>query len=262
MLTDAQRLARDGKLTASKVGCLMTGDREKIMEVWRELCGDPSYAEPSLDDIWQVRLGQITEPLNLEWYTKMIGNALTRQGEVVVHPDYQWAAATLDAFDSSLPGPVEAKCVSGFEKYETVLQRYMPQLHWQMIVTKTQKCAFSVIQGARRPYVEVVNYDQAYGDELFSRAQKLMECVWSLAPPVEMAPMEKQISRLRDYNMTGNNYWAAAAKDWTEHQSASIAFKNAEAKIREMVPADGASASGHGIIARRDRALRISIKPV
>ena len=159
-LTDAQRLAREGKLTASRVAPLMTGDKAKIMAVWRELCGDPTYEEEDLSEIWAVQLGATTEGLNLDWYERTTGRILSKRGDVVVHPDYDWAAATLDAFDTLIPGPVEAKHTSGFEKFDVVLQRYQPQIHWQMEVTQTRKCALSVIQGGRQPTVEIIDYER------------------------------------------------------------------------------------------------------
>jgi hypothetical protein len=260
MLTAAQRLAREGRLTASRVACLMTGDKAKIMAVWRELCGDPSYEEENLDDVWAVQLGVATEQLNLDWYEKL-RNPVTRRGEVVMHPDYNWAAATLDGFDAVLNLPIEVKHVSGFEKYETVLARYMPQMHWQMECLNARKCAFSVIQGARQPFVEIVEYDEPYGEELMSRARKFMIHVWNMTPPVELPPAEYiRPSRLRDYDMTGNNHWASYAKDFLDHQSAAKLFKDAETKLREMMPNDASSAVGYGVTARRDRALRISIR--
>lgn len=262
MLTEAQRLAREGKLTASRVAPLMTGDKAKIMAVWRELCGDPSFEEEDLSEIWAVQLGATTEKLNLDWYEK-VHRPITRRGDVVVHPDYNWAAATLDGFDASLPGPVEAKHVSGFEKYDVVLQRYMPQMHWQMEVTGTRRCAFSVIQGGRQPTVDIVDYDKSYADELMARALRLMEHVWNMTPPVELESVElKRISRLKDYNMTGNNHWASYANDFLKHKSAAKIFKDAETKLREMMPNDGITATGYGVIARRDKALRVSIRPV
>ena len=260
-LTETQKLAREGKLTASRIGCLMAGDKERIYELWREMVGDPLYKEPDLSEIWAVQLGVATERLNLDWYERL-HSPVSRRGEVVNHPEYLWAAATIDGFDVSLPGPVEAKHVSGFEKYEQVLARYMPQLHWQMECTGTKKCAFSVIQGARQPFVEIVEYDQAYGDELISRAQKFMLHVIAMTPPVELPPADYQkVSALVDYDMTNNNYWAAYAKDFLEHQNAAKLFKNAETQLKEITPNDARSATGYGVLVRRDRALRLSVRP-
>src|SRR6266446_2253835 len=263
MLTGAQKLARSGKLTASRVSCLMTGDKAKIITVWQELCGDPTYEEEDLSEIWAVQLGATTEGLNLDWYQRTTGRILSKRGDVVVHPDYDWAAATLDGFDGILPGPVEAKHTSGFEKFDVVLQRYQPQVHWQMEVTQTRQCALSVIQGGRQPTVEIIDYDKAYADELMARALRLMEHVWNITPPVEMEPMElTRISRMRDYNMTGNNQWASAASDWLKHKETAKLWETSVETLKGLVANDAASATGYGITARRDRANRISIKPI
>jgi hypothetical protein len=260
MLTEKQKLLRSGKLTASKVACLMDGNKERIHELWRQMIGDPQYEEPNLDEVWAVQLGNATERLSLDWYERL-HNPVSRRGEVVVHPDFAWAAATLDGFDVSLPAPIEAKHVSGFEKYETVLGRYMPQMHWQMGCTSTKKCVFSVIQGARQPFVEIVEYDADYGRELIARAQRFMECVWAMVPPVELDPVDYQKpSALVDYDMHGNNYWAAYAKDWLQHKDAAKLFKNAETELKELVPHDARSCIGYGVQIKRDRALRLSVR--
>ena len=262
-LTEVQKLAREGKLTASRVACLMTGDKAKIMQVWRELCGDPSVEEENLDDVWAVQLGSTTEQLNLDWYERKTGKVLTRRGEVIQHPEYEWAAATLDGFDLSIPGPVETKHVGGFEKFDAIVQRYMPQCHWQMECTQTTQCILSVIQGARQPTLEVIAYDKEYANELMTRAIRFMEHVRNMTEPVVMDPVEvKNISRAKDYNFTGNNHWASYANDWLLHKSAAKKFKEAEEQLKEMVPDDAASCVGHGLIAKRDKALRISIRGI
>jgi hypothetical protein len=260
-LTDAQKLAREGKLTASRVACLMTGEKAKIIAVWRELCGDPSYEEESLDDIWQVQLGITTEKLNLDWYERKTGRVLTRRGEVIVHPNYDWAAATLDGFDAVIPGPIEAKHVGGFEPIEKVIERYQPQVQWQMEVTGSTKCILSVIEGGRVPRLVPIDRDKDYADELMARALRLMEHVWNMTEPVVMEPVElKIVSRLRDYNMTGNNTWAAAANDWLQHKKASELWNTSVETLKGMVANDAATCTGYGVVAKRDKANRISIK--
>jgi hypothetical protein len=263
MLSEAQRLAREGKLTASRIACLMTGDKAKIMQLWRELCGDPSYVEEDLSEIWAVQLGTTTEQLNLDWYQRTKGRSLSRRGEVVLHPDYDWAASTIDGFDAVLPGPVEAKHTSGFEKFDIVLQRYQPQIHWQMECTQTKLCAFSVIEGGRQPRVEIVPYNKAYADELMARALRLMQHVWNMTEPVVLEPMEiRKIDPLINYNFTGNNAWATAADDWLNHRDAAVKHEEAEAKLRELIPNDARTVTGYSIVAKRDRANRISIRGI
>lgn len=96
MLTVDQLQAREGKITASRVGVLMSGDEAKILALWREMLG--LEEPPDLSGVWPVRRGEATEQLNLDWFQEKQGKPVIRRGEVVVHPDYDWAACTLDGW--------------------------------------------------------------------------------------------------------------------------------------------------------------------
>lgn len=98
MLSPDQIEARRGKLTASRVACLMNGTKEEILNLWRELVGDPKWEPEDLSGVWPVQLGSTTEELNLDWFELKTGKSVTRRGEVVVHPEYEWAACTLDGW--------------------------------------------------------------------------------------------------------------------------------------------------------------------
>src|SRR5579884_3147628 len=260
MLSPTQIAQRDGKLTASRVACLVTGDEQKIFDLWRELTGDPSYVPEDLSGVWAVQLGSYTETLNLDWYERRTGKPLSRRGDVVMHSKYDWAACTLDGFDDALPGPVETKHVGGFEKIETVRERYMPQVHWQMIVTGTSKCALSIIEGAREPVVEIIERDSAYAAELLRRAEQFMQCVFELRPPVALAPVAAPTKAEKIYDMTGSNQWASEAVVWITNRQAAKDFAAAEKAIKGIVPTDAIRCHGHGIEARRDKANRVSIR--
>jgi predicted phage-related endonuclease len=166
MLTAAQLKAREGKLTASRVACLMHGDADKIMQLYREMIGE---GEPEdLDHIWPVRLGSATEELNLDWF-EMKNGTLSRRGDVIVHKKYTWAAATLDGWYDDLGCPVECKHVGGREPLEIIIDRYQPQMQWQMEVTGASQCALSVIMGAAEPVVEFIDRDADYAAEMVKR---------------------------------------------------------------------------------------------
>lgn len=96
MLTPAQTMARKGKLTGSRIACLMTGDTAAILQLYRELIGE--VPEEDLSDKWPVQLGIATEQLSLDWFERKSRMPVTRRGEVVVSPKYDWAACTLDGF--------------------------------------------------------------------------------------------------------------------------------------------------------------------
>jgi hypothetical protein len=77
--TPEQSAARKGKLTASVVGALMSGDEAKIMQLWRRLTEDPSYRDEDLSDVWPVALGLVTEQLNLDWYERRTDHPVLRR---------------------------------------------------------------------------------------------------------------------------------------------------------------------------------------
>lgn len=260
MLSPDQVRQRDGKLTASRVACLMTGDAEKIMNLWRELVGDPAFVAEDLSDVWAVQLGSHTEVLNLDWYEKRTGKALLKRGDVIVHPGCDWAAATLDGWDEVQSAPVECKHVGGFEKLPAILERYAPQAHWQMIVTGARQCVFSIIEGAREPVIEIVERDAAYAAELWKRAEQFMECVRTLTPPVEFAPVAAPVKAEKTYDMTGNNQWASDAVTWMTTKQAAKDFAATEKSIKSIVPADAIKCNGHGISVSRNKAGSLSIR--
>lgn len=260
MLSPEQLTARAGKLTASRVAALMKGDPDDLLNLWRMLVGDPDYVEPDLSDVWAVQLGSLTEVLSLDWYERRTGKPLAKRGDVIVHPQFDWAACTLDAWDNDLSAPVECKHVGGFEPTAKILERYAPQIHWQMIVTGADKGIFSIIEGAREPIIEIVPKDVAYADELLDRAQQFMECVWSLTPPVALPPVAAPVKAEKTYDFTGNNAWASEAATWVTTRQAFKDHQAADKAIKQLVPADAAKCSGHGIAVSRSKSGSLTIR--
>lgn len=261
MLTAEQLRQREGKLTASRIGILMGGDERELLDLWREMVGDPSYQPEDLSGVWPIRLGEATEQANLDWYEYKTGRKLTRRGEVVICPAADWAAATLDGWDASYPGPIDCKHVGGFEPREKIVARYTPQLFWQMIVTGGRWSALSIIEGAREPVIEEVPWDAGYAAELWRRAEAFMECVTTLTPPVVLAPVAAPVApeKFRDVDMSMNNAWAAYAADWLEHHPAAKKFETAAKELKALIEGDVGKATGHGVVVKRDKANRLSI---
>lgn len=96
MLSPAQIEQRKGKLTASRVAALMKGDAVAIDRLYREMIGEEQPED--LSAVWAVQLGIVTEQLNLDWYERKNQVPVTMRGEVVVNPEYPWAACTLDGW--------------------------------------------------------------------------------------------------------------------------------------------------------------------
>jgi hypothetical protein len=258
MLTPAQIDARRGKLTASRVACLMRGDTSKIMELYLEMTNDPAWVEEDLSEVWPVQLGSITEPLNVRWFDLKHGPT-SRHGEVVVHSN-GWAACTLDLWSDLHGCAGECKHVGGHEPFDVIVERYQPQLHHIMNVTNTKQCALSVIMAAREPIVEFIDYDAEYGAELWRRAEAFMQCVWSKTPPVDIdEPVTPPVPG-KVYDMSTSNTWASSAFLWRENIAGKKLAEMAEKELKAMMPADGKKAFGAGIYISRDRAGRLSLR--
>jgi len=256
-LTAAQVALRAGKLTASRIACLMSGDAQKILELWEQMIGE--RAEEDLSLVWPVQLGEVTEPLNLRWF-ELKFFPLSRFGDVVTHPRYAWAACTLDAWCSQLQCPVEVKHNNGWEPMEVIVERYQPQMQWQMEITGAKSCALSVILGAREPLVEFVNAEPKYQTEMIARGRQFMDHVEERTRPVDLPTIPPPVDATKLYDMTGKNEWASSAGVWLDTWQAAHDHDDAAAILKSLVPADAKKAHGHGVRITRDKVGRLSLR--
>lgn len=257
MLSPEQREARQGKLTASRIACLMEGDRAKILRLWREMVG--LEAEEDLSTVWPVQLGAATEQLQLDWYAAK-NSPVIRRGEFVQNPVVVWAGCTLDGWDAVLACPIEAKHVGGFEPIEILIDRYQPQMHWQMVCTGAVQCALSIIRGAAEPIVEYIDLDQSYANELVVRGDQFMKFVAAKQPPVELPPIAPPCDPTKLIDMTGNNQWATHAAAWLSNKRAHDACADAKDVLKSLVPENAKRCFGYGVQITRDRAGRLSLR--
>jgi predicted phage-related endonuclease len=258
MLTAAQIEARAGKLTASRVAALMKGDAEAILRLYREMIGEEP--EEDLSDVWFVQLGSCTEQLQMDWYEAKGGGWVVRRGNVVTHPMHDWAACTLDGWIYDLSCPIECKHVGGREPLEVIIERYQPQMQWQMECTGSMQCALSVIMGANEPIVEFVPRDPDYAAELMRRGAQFMDFVRRRVPPFVLPPAPPPIDASKVYDFTSNNSWAFSATDWLLNKDAAVCAENASKALKAMVPADAKKCSGHGVRITRNRAGHLSLR--
>jgi hypothetical protein len=258
MLTDKQRAERAGKLTASRIACLMTGDASAINLLYQEMIG--VIDEESLAHVWPVRLGEATEQLNLDWFEQKNAMGVIRRGEVVVHRQHPWAAATLDGWIEMLKCPIEAKHVGGREPIEVVIDRYQPQCQWQMEVTGAKVCALSIIVGAHEPVVEFIDRDEAYAAEMVKRGQQFMYCVRDRRPPIELPAVPAPADASKVYDYSKNNFWNVHAAAWLSTREAAKTNTETALILKNVVPDDAKKVTGAGIMITRDRAGRLSLR--
>src|SRR5262249_10314083 len=250
--------ARKGKLTASRIACLIEGDRDAIHRLWLEMTGE--VPEEDLSDVWPVQLGEATEELQLRWYGRETAQAVTRRGEGGPRGSVPGPACTLDGWDGALACPIEAKHTGGFEPVEVIIDRYQPQCHWQMECTRAKQCALSIIRGAAEPIVEYLDFDQDYADELVKRGAQFMEHVERRTPPVDMPVIPAPVDATRLIDMSGNNRWASSAAAWLATKPAHDQCRDASEILKSIMPAEAKKCFGHGVQITRDRAGRLSLR--
>lgn len=243
MLTEEQKKQRAGRLTASRVAVLMKGVAADVMDLYLEIIGEKEPKD--LSKYWPVYHGSHTEAHHLDWLQDVtLSQPIIRRGEVVIHPRFDYFAATLDGYLRSRLCPVEVKNTGGRESFETVAQRYMPQMHWQMICTNATECLFSVIQGAAEPQCDFIEMNHDYAGELLERGHQFMEFVRLRKPPVTLPPVEPPAIPTRVVDMSMHNLWSSLEADYVETIRHAKANAQAAEGLKELVPADVKRAFG------------------
>lgn len=249
-LTKEQKENRLKSLGGSDANIIMSGDEEKIRNLWLEKRGEK---EPeNLNAVLPVVMGQFTEPLNLYWFEKTTGRSVTDDQKQIKHADYSFMACTLDGMTTSENGEAaifEAKHVNAFSRIGDVVQRYMPQLHHNMAVAGVSRAVLSVFKGTLEYEVFEVEEDFMYTAQLIDAEKAFWSCVNSGESPIAVTVEAPAVERKRDVNMAGNNAWAALAADYIENEAPAKKFEDAKKGLKPLIPEDAKTAFGHGITA-------------
>ena len=116
--------SRNDGIGGSDANVILSGNAERVRTLWLEKRGE---AEPAdLSDNLPAMLGCWTEAFNRMWFEKVTGHAVSRIGEVLQCPRYDWRRCTLDGFIEGEGAVWEAKHSSAFASVDEVIERYMP----------------------------------------------------------------------------------------------------------------------------------------
>jgi predicted phage-related endonuclease len=259
VLNAAQQANRMLSLGSSEIAPIMQGDKEKINKLWRIKIG--ADLPDDFSDNWPVRMGKLTEPLNLEWYERKQKEIISRRGDVVTHPVYSWARVTLDGWIDSLQCPIEAKHVGGREPIDPVIiDRYQPQCQYLMECTGADQCALSVIVAANEPAVWFLNRDSEYAETMMQYAAQFWQHVVNKTPPVDLPIVPSPAEANIEYDMDGDNAWANHADLWLNTRTAKEANLSAEKHLKALVPPDARKCFGYGVQITRNRAGYLSLR--
>jgi predicted phage-related endonuclease len=257
MLTEEQKLFRKMGIGGSDANIIMSGDDQKIINLWQEKRGERESDD--LSDVLMVQMGVWTEPFNRIWFQRNTNRIVTNDGEQRICLDYPFMLCTLDGMTDGGKTVWEAKHVNGFTKANEVVAKYAPQLHHNMIVTGTKMATLSVFFGNHAWDSFDVPFDETYAEELIEAEKNFWECVQNGIEPVVVAgKYAGPINRTVDFE--GNNHWAALANDFIMNMDAAGRFDRAKDGLKKMIEPDVMQAKGHGIIAKRSSSGAITIK--
>jgi len=253
---DIIRLNRSEGMGSSDAKRIMDGDWHAL---YMEKVG---LTEPDdLSDVFRVQLGILTEAFHVQWQARKHGVAITTPEVRYYHPTLPTMFAHFDGWITEHDTFVEAKHTrSGASLREKAIY-YMPQLQHGMAVADRKHCYFSIIAGNDEPEWAVVERNEEYVGKLIDMEQAFWWHVESRVPP-EISPTGRQaeakrlantikVDGLRGYDMTSNNQWAMLACDLIAYREAATLFDAARKQIKDLVPADAAECSGHGLVIKR-----------
>lgn len=258
MLTAAQIEERKKGIGASDARYIVEG---RWHELWSLKTGKTEGED--LSGVFAVQLGNATETLNLDWYTRKTGNPVEDRGAAHVSTSANFMRCNLDGYDPVARAVIEAKHCNGFTKIEDARERYFPQVQHQMLVTGARKAILSVIIGTSEPVLEEILYDEFWANEYLGQCKEFWGYVERNEPPPLGAPMAVEAiapDKMRTVSMEGNNAWAAGAADWIANRTAAKTFEGASKDLKTMIEADVKEASGHGIKISRSKAGSLTIK--
>lgn len=258
-LTPAQIAKRRNYIGGSDAKTIMSGLDDAVYSLWQEKRGE--CAPDDLSDILAVQMGSFTEPLNLFWFEKKTGLEVTRDGEPVVSAEFPFMACTLDGFVASENAVVQCKHVSGREPFETIVERYTPQVQHEMIVTGASKAYLSVFLGSGEWRCEAMHADPFYAAALIGAEATFWDCVLTGKPPCAAPPVAVPAGEAkRVADMSGSNSWATNASFWLLTREEAATFDAAQKELKALVESDVCHAFGHGVEAKRDRRGAIRFK--
>jgi predicted phage-related endonuclease len=250
-MTEEARLARRSSIGGSDAKIIMSGDQMAIERLWAEKRGE-SIPE-DLSDILLVQLGNVTEPINADFFEHETGWYVTNEQDKVFYHAWDKAHATLDGYvretpDAAPRGLVEFKFMMpfGFSK-EKAVEKYFPQCQHNMMVTDMSVSHLSIITGAAQHIIVEIEADLFYQIALLEAEKDFWHCVETgETPGVPDVPVPL-IERIKVVDMSTSNEWAAEAFTLLTTKRAVEKHEKSKKAIKKLFPKDAKSASGKGI---------------
>lgn len=255
-LTEEQIALRRNLVGGSDTNIIMGGNSEKILHLWRVKRGEEEPED--LSDVLPVQMGTFTEPFNCQWFERQTGKKVTAQGQSRLSLEYPFMGCTLDGLTDDGKTVVEFKHVSSFAKEDEILDRYMPQLHHNMIVCDLEQSVLSVLYGNHKWEKYYVTRDPMYASIVVGTVSDFWDCVQTNKPPVPIKHVGP-VNAIRRVSMEGNNQWASFAQQYKDNVTGYKLYNEAVKGLKSLVEDDVIEAFGYDVLLKRDKrgALRL-----
>ncbi|MDA1338068.1 MAG: hypothetical protein O2871_01770 [bacterium] len=267
---------RKNTIGGSDITTLASGDPERILKLFNQKTNRIERDDLSL--VWAVQMGVITEEANIEWTEHFIDLPIIDRQKVFNGKKYPFMRCTVDGVVKGYKNKlavIDAKFTMGRpkrdEEYKDVIPRlikyYSPQLHWNAYLIEEEtkkKCPYgllSFIKGGDQPTLHEVKIDPEYQLKLINVAKWFMGCIEMDIEPTDIPTAEAPIPQEDKVpvDMQADPKWKAFAEQYIQTLGANEIFKDAEAKIKKLVPRNASEAFGHGIAVKvaKNNAKRI-----
>lgn len=158
--SDEWQAQRTGRITGSRVGAILGLSKYRTRaDVMREMVRQTFGAAPEFTGNEATRYGEAHEADAINAYEQRYG-ALVMPSPLVVHPDYNWLAASPDGLIGD-DGMIEVKCPFRAQ-YTEPSQEYKAQMMLQMACAGRYWCDFVIWREGSPILVTRIQYDAGW----------------------------------------------------------------------------------------------------
>lgn len=188
MITEAQRVARNGFIGASDAAAAMGLNAHKTpYDLWLDKTGQQSVPfEGNEFTYW----GNVLEPVVADRLAEETGYKLRRHGRTITAKDYPFMGCHLDYKVTALPTVVEIKTGGYFTKdqwgesgSDQVPDNYLIQVQHQMICTGYKQALVAVLLGGQEFRWYQINYDADLAQLIIEKLTAFWQYVVNRVPP-------------------------------------------------------------------------------
>jgi len=249
-MSEEARLARMKSIGGSDAKIIMGGDQMAIERLWAEKRGE-SVPE-NLDDVMLIQLGNLTEPLNADFFEMETGFDVFAEQEKVFYYAWDKAHSNLDGKVRRTPDAdphaiIEMKFMMpfGFSK-EKAFEKYYAQCQHNMMVTDLPLAYLSVIAVPNLVIIEV-EADLFYQIAMLEAEKDFWDCVVTGRTPGTPTVEIPLIERIKVVDMSTNNEWSDLAFTMLSTKPSVDKHDKAKKALKKLFPKDAKSAAGKGV---------------